>query len=295
MNSISFSETIPGYSERSLTRSEIRMVAVVVSLVLCLSGCGKDQGTVTRVVEEPPDLSVGRMRVAIWPEYDDRSMLVIYDGKLETGSSFPLETSFLIPRGALINDACSLSYDGQHFCQLYKTTNKGEYDEVRLTLPYPNFYLSFHTQAIDVEAEKRTLEYRIKASHPISTMEVDIQQPLRSTAFDITPPTAAASTRAPGSVSIVKGFNHFAYKLDDIPAGEQNVFAMKYVKRDPNPSVDIKYASMDGPRVWGSPYETQRHARTFVYALFGSGLLGVAAVLIWLIRVRKTKQRGNLS
>ena len=32
---------------------------------------------------------IGRMRVAIWPEFDDPGALVIYDGRFIDDSSFP--------------------------------------------------------------------------------------------------------------------------------------------------------------------------------------------------------------
>ena len=134
--------------------------------------------------------------MSIWPEYDDRSVLAIYDGKLDGASSFPLKTSFLVPKGAVINDACSLSVEGQHFCQLYKTIDRGAFAEVRLLLPYPNFYLSFHTPQVDTGAERREFDYTIKASHVIKTMNVDIQQPLRATEFTISPPGNAATSQA---------------------------------------------------------------------------------------------------
>jgi hypothetical protein len=219
--------------------------------------------------------------------------LAIYDGKLDDASHFPLKTSFLVPKGSVINDACSLSFEGQHFCQLYKTIDRGIYDEVRLLLPYPNFYLSFHTPRLDTEAERREFDYRIKANHRIKTMEVDIQQPLRATDFNISPPRKAARSHAEAQLSMIRGFKHFAYTLTDISEGEEAVFKINYRKTDPNPSVDIQYASMTGPRVWGSPYETQRHVRTAVYILFGTGAFGLAAVAVWFIRFRKEKHGAS--
>ena len=90
------------------------------------------------------ELSIGRMRVALWPEYDDAAVLVIYDGRFRDENSFPAETTFILPKDSVISDACSLSPKGQHFCQLYKQKTVGDADEMRLKLPYPNFYLSFH-------------------------------------------------------------------------------------------------------------------------------------------------------
>ena len=258
-------------------------------LALLISGCGDDRGRGPSIADPAQDLTIGRMRVAIWPEYDDRSVLAIYDGKLDDASRYPLKTSFLVPKGSVINDACSLSFEGQHFCQLYKTTDRGIYDEVRLLLPYPNFYLSFHTPQLNTEAERREFDYRIKANHRIKTMEVDIQQPLRATDFNISPPRKAVRSRAEAELSMVKGFKHFFYTLTSVSEGQEAVFEINYRKTDPNPSVDIKYASMTGPRVWGSPYETQRHVRGVVYILFGTAVLGLVAVAVWLFRFRKRK------
>lgn len=172
----------------------IRVFAVISFIVTFNAGCDKGAGNTLGGDASTKGLSIGRMKVAIMPEYDDPSVLAIYDGKFEEVSTYPIKTSFLIPKGSVISDACSLSHEGQHFCQLYKTVNKGAQDEVSLLLPYPNFYLSFHTPPFDVKVEKKEFDYLIKANHPIKTLEVDIQQPLRSTAFNISPPGGASAS-----------------------------------------------------------------------------------------------------
>ncbi len=272
-----------------------RNLTTALFLVVFISGCGEEGGRSSRIGEAPEDLSIGRMRVSIWPEYDDRSVLAIYDGRFDDAASFPLKTSFLIPKGAVISDACSLSFEGQHFCQLYKTIDRGTYDEVRLLLPYPNFYLSFHTPEFDPEVERREFDYRVKANHPIRTMEVDIQQPLRATEFNITPAKSVVVSRGEDNSSMIKGFKHYSYSLEDISGGQETVFKINYLKSDPNPSVDIKYATMDGPRVWGSPYETQKSAKTFVYLLFGSSVFGVLVVIAVFILLKRRKRRGEMA
>ncbi len=275
----------------SWTRFFSRLVFFL--LVVILPGCGEDESKRIHIKEAPEDLSIGRMRVSIWPEYDDRSILAIYDGRFRDSSSFPLKTSFLIPKDAVINDACSLSFEGQHFCQLYTTINRGLYDEVRLLLPYPNFYLSFHALPIDTGDAGRSLDYRIKANHPVETMEVDIQQPLRSTEFSISPPTGTAAPVMQGEPSVVKGFKHHAYSLRDVKKDGESVFRISYQKDDPNPSVDIKYATMTTPRVWGSPFEVQKKAKTLVYILFGTSVLGLLVLVGGIILFKKNKQRAG--
>lgn len=265
----------------------IKICGVVSLVAIFISGCGGGAGNTLGAGAPSKDLSIGRMKVAIMPEYDDPSILAIYDGKFEEVSSYPIKTSFLIPKGSVISDACSLSHEGQHFCQLYRTVNKGENDEVSLLLPYPNFYLSFHTPRFDVKVEKKEFDYLIKANHPIKTMEVDIQQPLRSTAFNISPPESAALSEKNGTISIIKGFNHYIYKISSVAKGQESAFKISYIKSDHNPSVDIKYTSMKSPPTQSTPYENLRNIKTIIYLLFGTGALLIVAVVVWYFRSRK--------
>jgi hypothetical protein len=198
------------------TARHLRFFAMISFLALFNAGCDGGAGNSLGTGASSTGLTIGRMKVAIMPEYDDPSVLAIYDGKFEEAANYPIRTSFLIPGGSVISDACSLSHEGQHFCQLYKTVNRGEYDEVNLLLPYPNFYLSFHTPQLDVKQEKKELIYLIKANHQIKTLEIDIQQPLRSTAFNIFPPGGAAIAESSRTLSVIRGFNHFTYKLDGV-------------------------------------------------------------------------------
>jgi len=263
---------------------------VTLLLLAFSTGCEKGAGNALGIGEEAQELSIGRMRVAIWPEYDDPNVLVIYDGRFDEGLRFPIKTSFLVPKGSIISDACSLSHEGQHFCQLYKTFDKGAYDEVQLLLPYPNFYLSFHAPAFSETGRHRKFAYPIKANHPIKLMEVDIQQPLRSDAFNITPTGSTSTSHATPVTTKAKGFNHFSYKLENIDKGAVNIFTIDYIKDDQKPSVDIKYSSMSGPKVWGSQYKTQEKVKTFVYILAGTGIFAILAIIGGLIWRRKNKR-----
>lgn len=231
------------------------------------------------------DLSIGRMRVSIWPEHDDPGVLVIYDGRFEDEAKFPTTTSFFIPKDVVISDVCSLSPEGQHFCQLYHVSEgKGdEMDRAIMSLPFSNFYISFHTRELDLKSAKRNIEYNIRFNHRVKSLEVDIQKPLRSSEFNIVP--------GGGEPTELRGFEHLRYELKDINKGDEKQFTISYAKSDPKPSVDIKYASMSGIRIWGSPYDQQRSVKVLVYIVFGSGLAIAVAALSWIV-VRKRKRRA---
>lgn len=186
---------------------------------------------------------IGRMRVALWPEFDDPGVLVIYDGRFIDDGSFPIETNFLVPKGAVISDACSLSPKGQHFCQLFTQRSAGDMDEVVLKLPYPNFYLSFRIRPFNIDNPLRKFNYVIKTSHPVSKLEVDIQRPLRAEEFTVNPVWEDKEE--------LKGFEHYRYVIKDRDAGAVIPFDISYKKEDSRPSVNIKYSPMKGAKTWG--------------------------------------------
>lgn len=224
------------------------------------------------------DLSIGRMRAAIWPEYDDAGVLVIYDGRFKDENAFPAETKFILPKESVISDACSLSPKGQHFCQLYKQKTIGDRDEVILKLPYPNFYLSFHVNPFkNVQEGQKKINYIISANHAIERLEVDIQRPLRTDGFKITPQSSDVSEK--------KGFEHYGYAFDNVSKGKTLDFKIEYVKKDKLPSVDIKYSPMTGPKTWDLPYGPRRMSN-ILYLAGGIGLLLVIGML-WLVFKRK--------
>ena len=273
------------------TENCLKVGVVALLLASAFTGCGQNGTSSPSGNNTAQNLSIGRMKVAIMPEYDDPSVLAIYDGKFEEAAIYPIRTSFLIPKGSVISDACSLSHEGQHFCQLYKTTNKGAYDEVNLVLPYPNFYLSFHTPQLDVKTEQKEIEYRIKVNHPVKIMEVELQQPLRSSAFSITPPENAQLTQKEASISVIKGFNQVVYKLKGVVAEREIFFKVNYLKSDPKPSVDIKFSSMKETLSRGKSYESQRNVKTILYALFGTGVLVILGIAVW--RTRSRRKQDN--
>ena len=270
----------------------IRTCATALLVAVLGSGCSPEQADVAAGAGGSDAPPIGRMKVSIMPEYDDASVLVIYEGRFEDAARYPIRASFLVPRGSIVNDACSLSVEGRHFCQLYQTFDRGGEDEVRMLLPYPSYYLSFHTPPLDLAIGDKSIDYRIRPRHPVKRMEVDIQQPLRSTEFRVLAPAAGAGAGEQASTTVVDGFNHLLYRLDEVAANEPKVFQIRYRKTDPTPSVNVKYASMRESQIASAPYDAQRSVRTIVYALFGTGALGALALAAWILRARRARRRA---
>ena len=184
-------------------------------------------------------LKIGRMKVSIMPEYESSDVLVIYEGKFADKDAFPNQVTFTLPKGVTkLTDVCSLSPGGQHFCQLYNITDKGEYNETSVKLPYADFFIDFKYSPFNIKSGRflRDFEYDIKMIYPIDTLEVSIQEPLRSTEFKLSP--------EPMSKVNKKDLNYYNYTFKDIKGGQDVRFKIKYAKDDTMPSVDIKFSAM---------------------------------------------------
>jgi len=232
-----------------------------------------------RAFYEAPRLEIGRMKVSVWPEYDEPQLLVVYEGRFKDPSRFPSKARFLVPKGAEISDACSPSPQGWHFCQLFDVENQGNVDEVSLRLPYNNFFLSFYYNPLK-GGEVRDFVYSILSNYPVDLLEVNIQEPLRSTGFRVDP--------NPMRVSSENGFKFFHYGLS-IPQKDKDravKFKISYAKKGNKPSVNIKYSDyglMD-EELAGVGTHKILLALPIVKALFVFGILAFAFQIFRLYR-----------
>ena len=191
------------------------------------------------VSENGTSLRIGRMKVSIMPEYESPDVLVVYEGKFADKDAFPNQVVFTLPKGVTkLTDVCSLSPGGQHFCQLYNIINKGEYNETSVKLPYSDFFIDFKYSPFKIKSGRftRDFEYIVKLIYPIDTLEVSIQEPLRSSDFKLSP--------EPMNKVNKKDLNYYNYTFKDIKEGEDVKFRIRYAKDDTMPSVDIKFSAM---------------------------------------------------
>jgi hypothetical protein len=181
-------------------------------------------------------LKIGRMKVSVWPEYDTPGVLVVYEGRFANKDAFPAAITFLFPKGVnKLTDACSLSPKGQHFCQLYDVEKRENYNQVTMNLPYGDFFIDFQYSPFK-RGKDKFFEYVIQSRYDIMNLEVNIQQPLRSTNFSIQPAALKQTMESE--------FNQYHYSMKNIPAGQEVRFKINYIKQDNNPSVDIKFGGM---------------------------------------------------
>ena len=210
-------------------------------------------------------LRYSQMRLSIWPEYDDPRVLVILEPVLARSVKLPTKVSFLVPRGASVSMACEITAQGGHACRPKEITRRGQYDQVSYTvLSRRTLYFEYYYDP-GFAGPAKEFAFKFVPSAPIDSLGVEIQQPLRSTGFQTTPPPSATA-------SDQQGFTYFQYAIGSAPAGKPVPFAVSYTKPDVNPSVRKQATSPASARSASTVGETGSLPSVL-------GLLGVAGRL----------------
>jgi hypothetical protein len=174
-------------------------------------------------------LSLKSMRISIWPEYDDPRILVLYEGEFADGAVFPQDVKFPAPAGASIGQVCALTKPAnEHLCQLYETSPEGDGIVISYNLPIPTFFLEYYYDGLQGQPD-RTFSYQYLSPYPIERLSIEVQQPLRSSDFSLSP--AYVSSASSG------GFKYYQYTFNNVEAGQAIRIDGSYTKTDTQPSI----------------------------------------------------------
>lgn len=165
-------------------------------------------------------LTIPQASLKLWPEYDDPGVLVILSGDFANDATFPQTVAFPIAEGArniqaTVNDPAKGLLSQQWQMQDGK---------VSYSLPQPGFHIEYYVDR-PVSGDKREITYTFEAPYPIKSLQIEVQQPARSTDFSMTPGPTSTITRTDGLV-------YHALNLENLAAGEKRDIAISYVKTD---------------------------------------------------------------
>lgn len=174
--------------------------------------------------------AIKNMKVSLWPEYDDPRVLVIYEGEFYNDVTFPQSVNFPAPLGSEISQVCALQPpDDNHLCQLYETTTGAESLSISYDLPIPTYYLEYYWDGIEGKPDK-AFSFRYVSPYAVDTLEIEVQQPLESTNFNLVPQYAS-------STSDGTGLKYYNYTFTDVMPGQVINIDAAYFKPDDKLSV----------------------------------------------------------
>ena len=169
------------------------------------------------------DLVMARLRLSIWPEYDDPRVLIMLRGEMTPRQAFPASITLPIPKGAEIIGAGMISEQNELLLHPHQVLPGDTQDTLQLNLPVPRFFVEFYYNPFTTSGPEKRFVYSAPTTYPIDLFEVDIQQPLKATAFTVDPPSMERTTDK-------EGFTYHQFTYRDVGKGQSQTFTIAYTK-----------------------------------------------------------------
>ncbi|HEY7709469.1 MAG TPA: c-type cytochrome [Candidatus Entotheonella sp.] len=263
------SNAMPGFAQQ-LTDDQIHATVAYLRTLSATSGAASPPSAAApAAAPASAALRIARMRLSIWPEYDDPRVLILIRGEAAPASAFPTTITLPVPKHAELIGAGMISEQNTLLNHPYQLVPGDAHDTLELNLPVPRFFVEWYHDpytTTDRKSEKQ-FAYALRLLYPIDQLAVDIQQPYEATDFRTDPPAEQQSTGAQGGV-----FHQFSYS--DLQPGQDVAFTATYVKTTDRPSVQKQQenAGVSPPStVWGNPTTLAFAILAGVTVIYASG------------------------
>lgn len=135
-------------------------------------------------VSAQSEITIEKMQVRIWPEYDEPSVLVINNIFLAGDVKLPVRLNFFIPVHAGAPHSVAVrELDGQLYLLEYEMETVGEWNQLTFTSPYPEIWIEYYDPAITKEEALRSFEFNWVGEYSINDLQIEVQRPLTATAM----------------------------------------------------------------------------------------------------------------
>lgn len=174
-------------------------------------------------------IPIERLEIALWPEYDDPRLLVIYRGELAADPQGPLV--FAIPITAQVHAVAHVGPDGGLLTSEWELLPGDTTRHLVLFTPGSRrFQFEYYDDVIGISSE-RTFVFRFQSDrYEVNNLEIEVQQPLRASGLVGDPPLEPQG-------SDTRGLSYFGRKVGAVPRGTLIEQRVRYTKTDIIPSV----------------------------------------------------------
>lgn len=180
--------------------------------------------------EQASEIRIAQMNIAVWPEYDDPRVLVIYQLKVAEPVEYPFRISFLIPKDADVGMGCEVAESGGHGCRPYRVEDRGEFNELSFEVSsQPTIFMEYYYQPLKRDSNK-SFDFFYKPLYPVDNLYIEVQRPLKATEFNTEPVATETYTDN-------KRFKYHVLKLGSAEKDQPVKVKVSYKKSNPQPSV----------------------------------------------------------
>lgn len=213
------------------------------------------------------------LKISIWPEFDQPTVLVLYDGVLADTSNLPRAISVLIPADAQLFVTTWYNPDGTLAPEqtAQQTKQDDGYTRVTFIVTQPKFRVEYYHDALRGTPDK-TFAFAFKSLGAVDALTLEVQEPLRATNFAVTPAPPSSRTDS-------DGFKYWAQNYTNLAAGQIITTQVKYTKTDPHPSVIVPAITSSVPAPVPNASEASNWLLILALVVLGMAVLVGAFVL----------------
>jgi hypothetical protein len=168
------------------------------------------------------EITLASLAVQLWPEYDQPTMLVIYDFELAPETELPARVTFRIPQEANLIAMASLQGSNLLNAPYEGPVNEGGLQVFTVVISTQTRYHFEYYQPLGMDGNTRRFTYLWDGSYAVDGFSISILQPVDMLSLTTEPVLEPAT----GS----DGLTHYAGEPVNLAAGEQFVLRLEYEK-----------------------------------------------------------------
>lgn len=131
-------------------------------------------------------LTLDSLKVMLWPEYDQPSMLVIYDFEVAAGTPLPVMVDIRVPKDGNITAVAYLE-NGLLNAEFNGPKEDGNWQVISFIVRKPAVYRLEYYQPLEREGGVRSFSYQWTGDYAVNNFRLEVMVPADSTAIKASP------------------------------------------------------------------------------------------------------------
>jgi len=220
-------------------------------------------------VRAQADVTFDKLQVQLWPDYDQASVLVIYDFSVSAETTLPAEISLRLLKGSQLLAVAKEENGALVNLQNQLLEPEGEFNSLSFSVAdrsihHVEFYIPYTRQG-----NSRSFSFRWTGDYAVKTASVRLQEPIDATDIK-TDPVLSPIGKQPD------GFVYYARDLNSLSSGQGIVINVSYLK----PTDTLSASSLDIQSTQPLDQNIPGQSTYLSYLPWALGGLGVVLLLI---------------
>ncbi len=220
-------------------------------------------------------IKLAGLQVQLWPEYDQPSMLVIYDFKLPDDIKLPVNVSMSLPEDANLVAVASQAKDGNLLNTDYvgpSVSNGWQIVTVQIQTP-ATYHLEYY-EPISKSGKQRQFTYLWPGDYAADDFSISLRVPVGTTNV-VTDPSMKSTQSADGTAYMIKDFGALG-------AGQQFTLQINYTKLTDNLGVAPENVQPSQPLSSNTPGRVMlSNYLPYIFGVLGLVLIVGGSVYFW--------------